>query len=654
MSDGENEEQQQLDDAEDDAAGTASPLVDGRPSDDGAAAEDPKFAALLEKLHAEHNFDFREYKPGSLLRRIRRRMTQVHVERFESYMSYLDKHADEHIALLNAILINVTRFFRDPEAWDVLRDHVLPSMIDAAATSRSLRCWSAGCSSGEEAYTLAMLLTEYLRGRQDEYDIKIYATDIDDDALTTARSGLYRLEAVKDVPAALIDRYFTPDGQAYRVRRDIRKWCIFGHHDLTHDAPLSHVDLLVCRNVLIYFDNTLQDRVVPRFQYAIRPEGYLFLGRSESMLSRARRFVPVGFKWRIFQRVTGNEPDVVATSAPDRQARLLGPRPDPLQIASRLGGILENIGSGIVVIDPAETIVVWNPAAEHLFEVPADGALGRKFRDLDVSYRIDGLRARIEEVRTTQTHAQMQNVVFARRGGDTMHVSVRIAPLFDERRRPIGIMICANDMGTVSQLRDELDRLAEQSATANEELQSTNEELETTNEELQSTNEELETTNEELQSTNEELETTIEELQSTNAELTTLNVELERRTADLHRLEAFERSVLNAIGPALFVIDPSLVVTNWNAAAARLWGISAEGAVGREFSSLPSERLVRVAREPLQRVIATHGTERLTGVPRAQVDGGVTLDLIPVLSAAGELLGVLGAVREGAGEILGN
>ncbi len=602
MSDGENEEQQQLDDAEDDAADTASPLVDGRPSDDGAAAEDPKFAALLEKLHTEHNFDFREYKPGSLLRRIRRRMTQVHVERFESYMSYLDKHADEHIALLNAILINVTRFFRDPEAWDVLRDHVLPSMIDAAATSRSLRCWSAGCSSGEEAYTLAMLLTEYLRGRQDEYDIKIYATDIDDDALTTARSGLYRLEAVKDVPAALIDRYFTPDGQAYRVRRDIRKWCIFGHHDLTHDAPLSHVDLLVCRNVLIYFDNTLQDRVVPRFQYAIRPEGYLFLGRSESMLSRARRFVPVGFKWRIFQRVTGNEPDVVATSAPDRQARLLGPRPDPLQIASRLGGILENIGSGIVVIDPAETIVVWNPAAEHLFEVPADGALGRKFRDLDVSYRIDGLRARIEEVRTTQTHAQMQK----------------------------------------------------QSATANEELQSTNEELETTNEELQSTNEELETTNEELQSTNEELETTIEELQSTNAELTTLNVELERRTADLHRLEAFERSVLNAIGPALFVIDPSLVVTNWNAAAARLWGISAEGAVGREFSSLPSERLVRVAREPLQRVIATHGTERLTGVPRAQVDGGVTLDLIPVLSAAGELLGVLGAVREGAGEILGN
>ncbi|TMA82708.1 MAG: hypothetical protein E6J72_01990 [Deltaproteobacteria bacterium] len=133
MSDGEDEEQQQLEDAEeDDAADTASPLTDGAVSDDGAAAEEPKFAALLEKLHAEHNFDFREYKPASLLRRIRRRMTQVHVERFESYMSYLDKHADEHIALLNAILINVTRFFRDPEAWDMLRDHVLPSIIDAA------------------------------------------------------------------------------------------------------------------------------------------------------------------------------------------------------------------------------------------------------------------------------------------------------------------------------------------------------------------------------------------------------------------------------------------------------------------------------------------------------------------------------------------
>jgi len=339
---------------------------------------------------------------------------------------------------------------------------------------------------------------------------------------------------------------------------------------------------------------------------------------------------------------------------PDHQARARGPRPDPAQSASRLGGILDNVGSGIIVIDAAETIVVWNPAAEHLFEVPADGALGRKFRDLDISYRVDGLRARIEEVRTTQVHAQMQDVVFTRRAGDTMHVSVRIAPLFDERRRPTGVMISVHDMSNVSQLRAELDRLAEQSATANEELQSTNEELETTNEELQSTNEELETTNEELQSTNEELETTIEELQSTNAELTTLNVELERRTADLHRMEAFERSVLNAIGPALFVIDPSMVITNWNAAAARLWGVPMDAAIGREFSRLPSERLTRVAREPLRRVLTTHGSERLTGVPRAQDDGGVTLDLIPILSPAGELLGVLGAVREAFGETPGN
>jgi len=379
---------------------------------------------------------------------------------------------------------------------------------------------------------------------------------------------------------------------------------------------------------------------VPRFQYAIRPDGYLFFGRSESMLSRSRRFVPIAFKWRIFQRVAASEPDIVTPSVPDHQARARGPRPDPAQIVSRLGGILDHVGSGIIVIDAAETIVVWNPAAEHLFEVPADGALGRKFRDLDISYRVDGLRARIEEVRTTQVHAQMQDVVFTRRAGDTMHVSVRIAPLFDERRRPTGVMISAHDMSNVSQLRAELDRLAEQSATANEELQSTNEELETTNEELQSTNEEL--------------ETTIEELQSTNAELTTLNVELERRTADLHRMEAFERSVLNAIGPALFVIDPSMVITNWNAAAARLWGVPMDAAIGREFSRLPSERLTRVAREPLRRVLTTHGSERLTGVPRAQDDGGVTLDLIPVLSPAGELLGVLGAVREGFGDTPGN
>jgi len=231
-------------------------------------------------------------------------MAQLHVTSFATYIHYLDRNADEYKALLDVILINVTSFFRDPEAWNQVRETVLPRLIEEAASNQSLRIWSAGCSSGEEPYTLAMLVADQLRQDSRELDVKIYATDIDEDALATARAGLYRLEHVKDVPRELLDRYVVPEGQLYRVRRDLRKWCIFGRHDLTQDSPLSHLDLLVCRNVLIYFDTDLQDRVVPRFHYGIRERGHLFLGKSESMLARSRHFVPVDSKWRIFQRVT--------------------------------------------------------------------------------------------------------------------------------------------------------------------------------------------------------------------------------------------------------------------------------------------------------------------------------------------------------------
>ena len=255
-------------------------------ADDGATEQvsqevAPDFRALLEKLSARHDFDFREYKEASLARRIRARMSQVHVDSFAAYARFLDANPDEHVALFNTILINITNFFRDPEAWNALAEDVIPRLVGEAAQSRSLRIWSAGCSSGEEPYSIAMLLAEHLGDAANNYTIKIYGTDIDEDALTTARQAVYRTEQLKDVPDRLMDRYFTREGQLYRLRRDIRRWCIFGSHNLTQAPPLSHVDLLVCRNVLIYFTSELQDRILTRFHYAIREEGFLFLGRSE-------------------------------------------------------------------------------------------------------------------------------------------------------------------------------------------------------------------------------------------------------------------------------------------------------------------------------------------------------------------------------------
>src|SRR5262249_23721957 len=453
-------------------------------------------------------------------------------DNFEVYINYLDRHPDEHVALFNTILINVTAFFRDGDAWKVLGEEIIPRLLEDASESRSLRVWSVGCSSGEEAFSAAILLAEQLGERARDFNVKIYATDVDEEALNTARHGLDRLEDVKDVPTIFLEKYFTREGQAYRFRRDLRRWCIFGRHNVAQDSPLSHIDLLMCRNVLIYFTSDLQERILARFHYSVLEGGYLFLGRSESLLARSRWFVPHNMKWRIFQRTTA--PATTVAMAMLRSAGeqpvvgAAGRQPDVPSATARLQRVVEALPSAVMVIDMMDTVIAWNAAAEALFDISSENAVNRKFRDLDVSYRVEGLRARIEEVKSSHIPSRIEHATFTRRSGETVHAELTIVPLIEGNR--IGaVVVYGTDATESARLKEQLMRLAEQHSTAIEELQSTNEELETTNEELQSTNEELETTNEELQSTNEELETTVEELQAANAELGSLNAQLERR-----------------------------------------------------------------------------------------------------------------------------
>src|SRR5438093_745338 len=445
---------------------------------------------LLEKLSAQYNFDLREYKEVSLVRRIRARMTQVRAESVSAYSRLLDENAGEHVALINTILINVTGFFRDSEAWKVLAEHVVPRLVEDAADSRSLRIWSTGCSSGEEAYSIAILLAERLGAPAENYTIKIYGTDVDEEALTAARQAVYRTEQLKDVPDRLVDRYFTREGQLYRFRREFRRWCIFGSHNLTQAPPLSHIDLLVCRNALIYFTGELQDRILTRFHYSIREDGFLFLGRSESLLARSRLFTPVHQKWRIFRRTSAAPRHAAAGlsetgSAPHALAEAAAP-------SARVQRALDALPAAVVVIDVNDTILSWNPGAEALLDIPTADALARKFRDLDISYRVEGLRARIEDVKARHAASRMDDVMFTRRNGEAVHTDITIAPLF-EASRFVGVLVYALEATEHARLKEQMSRIAEQHATAIEELQSTNEELETTNEELQSTNEPLET-----------------------------------------------------------------------------------------------------------------------------------------------------------------
>jgi two-component system CheB/CheR fusion protein len=611
----------------------------------GAPAPDPAFERLLEKLSAEYNFDFRQYKAASLSRRVRKRMQQVRVDSFDAYIAYLERHPDEHVALFNTILINVTGFFRDPEAWKAIGSEILPRLVADAAESRALRVWSAGCSSGEEAYSAAILIAEHLGDRSREFNVKIYATDVDEEALHTARLGLYRLDDVKELPASLLEKYFNREGQTYRFRRDLRRWCIFGRHNVAQDPPLSHIDLLICRNVLIYFTSALQERILARFHYAVREGGFLFLGRSESLLARSLWFAPHQAKWRIFERTTAPPPTVALAmmrAGQETPAGDIGPRdaPAPPSLVVR---VLDVLPSAVFVVDLMDTVFAWNGAAAALFDIPIENAVGRKFRDLDISYRVEGMRSRIEQVKTAHIPVRMEDVTFYRRSGEIVHVELSVVPVL-EANRVVAVAVHGADATDAARLKDQMTRVAEQHATAIEELQSTNEELETTNEELQSTNEELETTNEELQSTNEELETTVEELQAVNTELGTLNAELEHRSAELKRLDDYQRAVLSVFQQAIVVVDLDGEVKTWNETAERLWGNRSEQVIGRPFWSLPIAKATPRVGEALARVIETGVGETVSDVPFTLATGETrtcALRISALRGASDEPIGVV-------------
>jgi two-component system CheB/CheR fusion protein len=622
---------------------------DGEDADDAELSESerPAFRRLLDMLHSEHGFDFREYKTVSLLRRIRARMSHVPVDGFDQYVEFLRLHAQEATALFNSILVNVTGFFRDPEAWEVLRTEALPPLIAAATTSGQLRVWSAGCSSGEETYSVAILIADALGPRAGDMDVKIYATDIDEDALVTARQAAFRAEQLKDVPTDTLERHFTADGRLFRLRREIRRWCIFGRHNLAQDPPLSQISLLICRNLLIYFKRGLQERLVARFHYALREGGVLFLGRSESMLARSRGFVPVSQKWRLFRRLTDLAviPDVASlrhdvAAMGERSGSASTAADAPRTVAA--GAAIKALPYPVMLIGLDDSIREWNDAASALYEIPAENAVGRQFRDLDVSYRAEGLRARIEDVKHTVGSARLENVVLSRRGGEPVHVDFWVVRVYDDRSRPAAILVAAWDGTALARFREEIVRLAEQHATATEELQSTNEELETTNEELQSTNEELETTNEELQSTNEELVTTVDELQAANAELAA-------RSAELRRLSLYHASVVNSVADAIVVLDPTLAVTSWNDAAERMFGVPAASALGRDFFKLRLGPLSEMARPTIARISGGAGAQAEDQIDvELPVDGGsraAVIRFVRLVDATGDPQGTLGLGR---------
>jgi two-component system CheB/CheR fusion protein len=268
-------------------------------------SDDPTFEAVLAYLKEARGFDFTGYKRSSLIRRVSRRMTQVDIADYGDYLDFLQVHPDEFTELFNTILINVTDFFRDADAWEYLAQEILPRVMAGRPGGTPLRVWSAGCASGEEAYTLAMVLAEALGPERFRRRVKIYATDVDGEALVHARQAVYTERELEGVPPELVTKYFEPHQGRFAFRKDLRRTVIFGRNDLVQDAPISRIDLLVCRNTLMYFNQETQAKILSRFHFALTPRGVLFLGKAEMLLSHSRLFDPIDLKRRIFRK-TGN------------------------------------------------------------------------------------------------------------------------------------------------------------------------------------------------------------------------------------------------------------------------------------------------------------------------------------------------------------
>ncbi|HET9837854.1 MAG TPA: CheR family methyltransferase [Candidatus Angelobacter sp.] len=547
---------------------------------------------VVRELAEERGVDLRGYKTTTLERRIRRRMQQLRMATYEDYLKHVRQDQGETARLLDMVLINVTQFFRDPPAWQVLRQQVQKLLLHDRPAAGPLRAWCAGCATGEEAYSVAILLSELLGPRVKEYGIKVYATDNDENALKTARQAEYHAEALQGVPTEIRARYFTGVGPKL-VARDTRRMVIFGRSNLLADPPISHIDLLVCRNVLIYFDAPAQESILKRLKYALNDGGILFLGKSESQLRHDPDFVPINGRWRIFQyrprasdfeRSYNSERTWNNHMTPDLRDNT---RQELEQLRLHYETLLATLEPAVLVLDAGDTVITENDKILKMWEL-RDTLVGKKLQETQLWQRCPQLEEFLKQSRTNRP----QTVRFDCAPGADTAVAATIKPIMAESG--------AGQVGTLIYMENVTSRITLQSTveeleTTTEELQSANEELETTNEELQSSNEELETTNEELQSTNEELETTNEELQSLNEELETTNEELTSRTRELDEVNARYLEMIERMPLPVLLVNDETVIYLFNSAAQKLFGFANPSANGISLRELPLDNNTRQA-----------------------------------------------------------
>ena len=626
---------------------------------------------LLTQVSAQTNIDFRNYKTSTILRRVGRRMAVTHNSSLRDYSDYLQTHPNEVKELVKAFLIQVTGFFRDPEAFEFLKETIIPVLIEQGKQNgRSLRVWSAGCATGEEPYSLALLISDYLGHEFPEWNVKVFATDLADDAIAFARRGLYPDNVLKDLPDDYRDRFFERVDNGYRISKALRQAVIFGQQDISRGVPFPRINLVTCRNLLIYLKPELQQIVLELFAYALhQSRGYLFLGKAETARPTKANFELVNKKWKIYRCLGGPlvlplrgspiqpNTNARALTEPRRRSPQLAIAPnshelapaeiDVAQLRRTNETMLRYTNLAIVIIDRQYRILTINAAARRLLGV-RDIAYDQDFlhtvRGLpyqDVRHAID--TAFREHSTTTLDEVELDPAI----EGSGRYVSFTIMIMQVEQGAPELAALTAMDVTERVQLKRRLEAVQREHADlvgelstankrlaamnkelqdANEELQAANEELMLTQEELQATNEEFEATNEELQATNEELETNNEELQATNEELQTTNDELTARGNELqevtkhHRIQQSQLSSMLERFPHYVMIlnAPDLTVHAVNQAYTDL--LLPRDVSGLEISEVFSghdvDELIRVLKK------AVHDGQSTNTPPiRASVDG---------------------------------
>lgn len=592
-------------------------------NDDEKAAEG-SLQRILHLLKNSTKHDFSLYKKSTLYRRIAKRSSLLHIEGIPEYASYVETHPEEQDILFREFLIGVTRFFRDPEAFDYLKRHIVPDLINSCVNTGAVRVWVAGCSTGEEAYSIAIVLREVIDGLlpDSRLQIQLFATDIDDRAISFARKGVYPASIADDISPERLERFFTETEGHYLVNKSIRETVVFALHDLVKDPPFTKIDIVSCRNILIYFSPDLQKKVMPIFHYALNPDGILFLGTAESTGSESDLFSTVNSKWKIYRTKE-------TRTLPPRQPGSLTPLPfietnevknGPKELAAAVSEyvnhiLLEKYAPASIVVDANGSIIYISGRTGKYLEL-AEGSADWNICSMAREGLKHELAGAIYSAYNRKTDIFLKELKIFNSGGyDTINVT--ISPFTDPGSMSDLLMVVFEDVPSpdipIVPIPEEVTdgeaytRLAQSEkelALMRERLQSSVEEMEATQEELRSSNEELQSTNEEFQSTNEELITSKEELQSLNEELVTLNNELQIKVDDLTALNNDMANLMNSTQVATIFLDLNLLVRRFTPAVVGLFNLRTVD-IGRPITDITQILLNEKIEDDLRSVLDT-------------------------------------------------